>query len=144
MKATKAKIGRPSEYSAERAADICGRLAQGESLRSICHDESSPDVKTVYRWMMANEEFRQQYALAREDQADTLADEILDIADNVTEDAGSRRVRIDTRKWVASKLKPKKYGDKVETTIQGPDGGAVQNKYTIEFVNAAPKDYPKA
>lgn len=89
-----------------------------------------PDVKTVYRWMGANEEFRQQYACAREDQADTLADEIIDIADESSRDTITKenddgstyevcnsewinrsRLRVDARKWVASKLKPKKYGD---------------------------------
>jgi hypothetical protein len=89
-----------------------------------------PDVRTVYRWLAINEDFRHQYALAREDQADTLADEIIDIADDskhdimiVTNPDGSERevenrevvnrsrLRVDARKWVASKLKPKKYGD---------------------------------
>jgi hypothetical protein len=136
----KAKIGRPSEYCADRAAEICGRMAEGESLKSICRDDRMPDIKTVYRWMMANAEFRHQYACAREDQADTMADEIIDIADEKTEDANSRRVRIDARKWVAAKLKPKKYGDKVETTVQGPGGGPVENKWTVEFVNPTKKD----
>lgn len=111
-------MARPSEYCKDKAADICARLAEGQSLRSICALENMPDVKTVYRWMGANEEFRQQYALAREDQADTLADEIIDISDDQTEDPQSRRVRIDTRKWVASKLKPKKYGDKTDHNLQ--------------------------
>jgi hypothetical protein len=111
-------MARPSEYCKDKAADICARLAEGQSLRRICALENMPDVKTVYRWMGANEEFRQQYALAREDQADTLADEIIDISDDQTEDPQSRRVRIDTRKWVASKLKPKKYGDKTDHNLQ--------------------------
>lgn len=111
-------MARPSEYCKDKAADICARLAEGQSLRSICALENMPDVKTVYRWMGANEEFRQQYALAREDQADTLADEMIDISDDQTEDPQSRRVRIDTRKWIASKLKPKKYGDKTDHNLQ--------------------------
>ena len=139
-KAPKAKMGRPSDYTPEKAAEICGRLAEGESLKNICRGEEMPDIKTVYRWMMANAEFRHQYACAREDQADTMADEIIDIADEKLEDANSRRVRIDARKWVAAKLKPKKYGDKVETTVQGPGGGPVENKWTVEFVNPTKKD----
>jgi len=139
-KKMKPKIGRPSEYSEDKAAEICGRLAEGESLKSICRSDTMPDIKTVYRWMMANEAFRHQYACAREDQADTMADEMIDISDNLTEDAASRRVRVDTRKWVASKLKPKKYGDKIDTTMQGPNGGPVENKWTVEFVNPTKKD----
>lgn len=110
-------MARPSEYSQDTAAEICARLVNGESLRSICASEGMPDVKTVYRWMGANEEFRQQYAHAREDQADTLADEIVDISDDATEDPNSRRVRIDARKWVAAKLKPKKYGDRIDHNV---------------------------
>ena len=118
--------GRPSSYKKDTAAEICARLADGESLRSICRDPLMPDVKTVYLWMGQNAEFLQQYAQAREDQADTLADEIQDIADTepaqVVDDKGIARVdsghvnwmrlRIDSRKWVASKLKPKKYGER--------------------------------
>jgi hypothetical protein len=56
---------------------------------------------------------------AREDQADTLADEILDIADDSSLDPSDRRVKIDARKWIASKLKPKTYGDKVQAELSG-------------------------
>lgn len=87
-------------------------------------------------------EFLKQYARAKEESADAMAEEMLDIADDGTNDWMARseqrgggyelngehiqrsRVRIDTRKWLASKLKPKKYGEKVEHT--GPDGGPVQ------------------
>ena len=118
--------GRPSSYKKDTAAEICARLVEGESLRSICRDPLMPDIKTVYLWMGQNEEFLQQYAKAKEDQADTLQEDILDIADTepvqVVDDKGVARVdsghvnwmrlRIDSRKWIASKLKPKKYGDK--------------------------------
>lgn len=77
-----------------------------------------PCVKTVYLWLGAHPEFLQQYTRAREDQADTHADEIIDISDNYDEDPNSRRVRIDARKWVASKLKPKKYGERIDHNHQ--------------------------
>src|SRR5436853_6196862 len=73
--------GRPSDYTLETALEICARLADGQSLRAICRDEAMPDARTVFRWLEANESFRQQYARAREAQADALADEIVDIAD---------------------------------------------------------------
>ena len=123
-------FGRPSDFTVEKGAEICARIVDGASLRTICSSEDMPDVRTVYRWLAINEDFRHQYALAREDQADTLADEIIDIADDskhdimiVTNPDGSERevenrevvnrsrLRVDARKWVASKLKPKKYGD---------------------------------
>lgn len=111
-------MGRPSEYTQEKAAEICARLAEGESLRSICASDDMPDMKTVYRWIGANDEFRQQYALAREDQADTHADGLIDLSDTATpENHAAIRLQIDTRKWVASKLKPKKYGDKTDHNV---------------------------
>lgn len=126
-------MGRPSDYSPELAADICGRLVLGQSLRSICSGEGMPDIATVYRWLAAHESFRDQYARAREDQADTMADEIVAIADE-EEDPAKARVRVDARKWVAAKLKPRKYGDKVTNEHTGADGGPVALSVSVRFV----------
>lgn len=130
-------MGRPSDYTLEIATEICGLLASGQPLVAICRGEESPDVRTVYRWLAAHEEFRLMYARAREDQADTLADQIIEIADTPllgvktkTDDEGNvettegdmiehRRLQVDARKWIASKLKPKKYGEKLDTTLRG-------------------------
>ncbi len=123
-------IGRPSTFTKEKADEICSRLADGRSLRSICRDDDDmPSIGTVMRWLADSETFQQQYARAREEQADTLADEIVSIADEregraivageevaVVFDSTAvarNRLRVDTRKWVASKLKPKKYGERV-------------------------------
>jgi hypothetical protein len=129
----KKRVGRPSSYTDERAAEICGRLAAGESLNRMCKDDHMPDIVTVYRWLTANEQFRKNYALAREDQAETHADLIQDIADepppndmNGKTDNGWvtwQKNRIDARKWVASKLKPKRYGDKIDVTSDGKQVG---------------------
>jgi hypothetical protein len=145
---------RPSEFSDETAYEICSRLAQGESLNRICKSDDMPGLSTVYRWLDARTEFRERYARAREDQADTLADEILDISDESPATAiehgegevikvdgaavAHQRLRVDTRKWIASKLKPKKYGDKQSTEISGPEGGAIPHSLKVEFVNAGP------
>lgn len=138
-------IGRPSDYSLQTATIICNRLADGESLRAICVDEDMPSKTSVFRWLIANEAFRDQYARAREAQAEHLVDEILEISDDGTNDWMARRseaekgagvdsgwvlngehvqrsrLRIDARKWFASKVAPKKYGEKIETTVQGGD-----------------------
>lgn len=120
-------MGRPSDFTPEIANEICERLAKGESLRSICsgeRDDFIPGQTTVYRWLEENEEFRKQYAHARERQADHFVEEIIDIADQpnvrtsadgevVASDPQRDRLRVDARKWVAAKLAPKKYGDKV-------------------------------
>lgn len=128
-------MGRPSDYSDELAAEICSRLASGKPLTKICADESMPCQSTVYLWLKKQDGFSEMYARARDDQADTLADEMLEIADDATRDVTKTedgdvfnsehvqrsRLRVDTRKWIASKLKPKKYGDKVSV---GGDGEA--------------------
>lgn len=118
-------MARPSNYTQEMADLICDRLANGESLRSICRDDVSPGQTTVFRWLAANDEFRKQYARARESQADAIADEILNIADEAV-DPAKARVQIDARKWLAGKMRPKVYGDKVLTEVTGADGGPVQ------------------
>lgn len=99
-----------------------------------------PGQTTVFRWLADNETFRKQYAHAREAQADAIFDEMLDIADDAVNDFMERksdkgegwelngehvqrtRLRLDTRKWMASRLAPKKYGDKVDHTHANPDG----------------------
>jgi hypothetical protein len=105
--------GRPSRYSAELADAICNHIAGGRSLRSFCQADGAPNKTTVLRWLQKDEEFARKYALARDLQADMLADEVIDIADQA-EDANIGRLKIDARKWTAAKFAPKKYGDKTE------------------------------
>lgn len=123
-----AKIGRPSDYNLELAAEICTRISNGEALRQICMEEGMPSQASVYLWIGKHPEFSEMYTRAREEQADTLADEIQTIADEMPmettdKDGQTRfdsayiqwmRLRVDARKWVAAKLKPRKYGDKIE------------------------------
>jgi hypothetical protein len=140
------KRGRPSDYSDKTASEICRRIAERESLRKICADSDMPDKTTVLRWLAAEEnaEFRTQYAHAREMQADALFDEALEIADDGSNDWMERldkdgeaagwqlngehvqrsRLRVDTRKWAAGKLAPKKYGDKFQHVGEG--GGPIR------------------
>lgn len=136
--------GRPSSYTEKIGDEICERLSEGESLRKICLSPNMPNKATVFRWLVANETFRDQYARAREVQADVLADEIIDIADgkraeyeNGEADVQRDRLAMDARKWVAAKLKPKVYGDKqligsdpdnplpagIDITFRGTQGG---------------------
>lgn len=135
--------GRPSSYTQETADAICTQLIEGKSLRTICLAEEMPNISTVVRWLADNEEFRAQYARAKDDQADTLAEEILHIADHtqlgikrkiigdkVEVQEGDmtehRKLQIDARKWIAARLKPKKYGDKVEQTHKGDPSAPIQ------------------
>lgn len=111
-------MGRPSSYSTEVADMICAEIAQGAALYKLCERDDMPDNATVYRWLEQHAEFRDKYARARDQQQDREVDHIVVIADEA-EDANLARLRIDARKWRASKLAPKKYGDKVETVHSG-------------------------
>ncbi len=124
------KKGRPSLYTEALAAKICRRLAEGESLRTICADRAMPGLSTVMGWLFddKHEGFPEQYARAREAQAELRADEITDIADGVEHGASeavqAARLRVDARKWIAAKLLPKRYGDKLQHTGEG--GGPIR------------------
>lgn len=151
------KPGRPSTFSRAMADRICRELAGGKPLTEICRADGMPGICTVFRWLdsgrksKAHAEFREAYARAREIAAHVLVGEILEIADDgrndwverqgrngetyiaLNEEAVQRsRLRVDTRKWAASKLLPKAYGDKVTTEISGPDGGKVPVEVTHE------------
>ncbi len=151
---SKSKGGRPSIYSAAVANRICERIAEGEPLTKICRDKAMPAYRTVLNWRVKDIEFLQMYTRARQDAGDTLADEIRELAQRVVDgklDANAARVAIDALKWIASKLKPKSYGDlsrvDVKTEVQyapvsehAPDWlrkaiMASPNKVTLESMN---------
>jgi hypothetical protein len=127
------QTGRPSLYTAELAAFICERISFGESVRKICDDPDMPAASSIFKWLIEHKEFSEQYARAREAQMDAMVEEIIHIADDTSNDTietekGSyannewinrSRVRIDTRKWLMSKLAPKKYGDKLDIEHSG-------------------------
>ena len=137
-----------SKYTDEVTDQICRRLAEGESLRSICRDEHMPAASTVLAWAKDTDSlFAEQYARAREVGYHALADEILDIADDGTNDFVERKnkdgstsvvfdaeqvqrskLRVDARKWLLSKMLPKQYGDKVAV------GGDGESPIIVEIV----------
>jgi hypothetical protein len=136
---TPAKTGRPTKYNQDTANLICMMLSEGMSLRQILKADTVgklPAQSTIYEWLIRHPLFQEQYARAREEQADTNADEILEIADErppeFKDDKGRiyldqtyiawQKNRIEARKWTAMKLKPKKYGDRV--ALEGVEGGA--------------------
>lgn len=122
-------------FSQELFDGICDRISDGESLRTICSEDDMPSKGSFFRWLAADDgKLRDQYARAREAQADAIFDEVLDIADDARNDWMAKkgadaegyelngehvqrtRLRIDARKWMAGKLRPKVYGDKQEVT----------------------------
>ena len=113
---------------------ICEKIADGMSLRDICLEDGAPHRSTVFRWLSQHPDFNDQYGRAREAQAELLADELMAISDDgqndtyLDEDGKQRtdhdviarsKLRVDTRKWIASKLKPKVYGDRQQLDISG-------------------------
>jgi hypothetical protein len=115
--------GRPSDYTEAIAAEFCARIAQGMTVREICKADDMPAVSTIFLWLFKQRAFSEQYARACEARTAAFAEETLQIADDAMPIQGrvdKERLRIDTRKWLMSKMFPKKYGD--STTLKGdPD-----------------------
>jgi hypothetical protein len=124
------KRGRPSSYSKANADLICKRMSEGESLLQICKDKNTPfNQAMVFRWLEKHSDFRESYARARECLLSHWAQEVISLPDNANPaDANLVRIQVDARKWVLSKLLPKKYGDRVVVD------------QTVEITDKSPKD----
>lgn len=126
----KIKIGRPSDYTTALAEEICEAIAcDSKGLRRLCNDnEHWPSRSNIYVWLKNHSEFQDLYARAKECQVEALIDEILEIADDSSNDYAINdegklivnhehiqraKLRIDTRKWLAAKLCPRLYGDRL-------------------------------
>ncbi len=152
-----AAMGRPTDYTPELADKICEGIANAISLVKICSADDMPNPRTVYRWRREHEEFCQNYASAREDQADFFAEEIIDISDNHASSpliidgvpmvvkgeivmrvdpaaVSHAKLMVDTRKWLASKFKPNNYADKLKQELSGPEGAPIQTDSVFEFM----------
>lgn len=153
------KTGRPSDFTPELALNICTRMAEGESLREICREEAMPSRTTVCAWLLKGEAgkagdedyvcFLNQYTRACAERADNMFDEIEEIADDGSNDYLERtgkdgkpykalntehvqrsRLRVDTKKWILSKMIPKKYGDRIQqdhTVTKNPLTDMIKN-----------------
>lgn len=80
----------------------------------MCKLDGMPSCVTVFAWMPKHPSFLKQYEQAVEARSDMMVEDMLEFADDTTENPQRSRLQIDTRKWIASKLKAKKYGDKIE------------------------------
>ncbi len=114
------------------ADDICERISNGQRIRQVCL-ELKTSSETVYDWIHNVESFAKQYARAKEHQAEVFSEEIMDLCDSIEFKAEygnaavqAVRVQIDTRKWLLSKLLPRKYGDRIEQRIADPEGNALK------------------
>jgi hypothetical protein len=155
-------MGRPSDYTPETAAAICERLSAGENLRAICASDDMPPESTVRTWALDDREgFSAQYTRARMLGYLSMADELLEVSDNASNDWMERRaeegaadagweangdhmqrsrLRVDTRKWILSKALPKIFGDKLDMNLGGQDGNPVTIRSERVIVDPANPD----
>lgn len=148
-------MGSPQPFSQDAANEICKRLMQGQSLSEVCRDDAMPPRWQVYEWLAENQTFSDSYARAREIGADAIFDEIAQIADDATndwmkafgedsEDGGvgyklngehvqRSKLRIDARKWVLARMSPKRYGEKLDLGVSGPNGGPIETAVTFNL-----------
>jgi len=147
---------RPTEYSPEVVDAICDQMVNGKGLLKICADDNMPGRTTIYRWLGSNPEFRKRFAEAREALMDFYAEQILTIAFDESQDiildqskdgkttsvanhakVQRDRLKVDTLKWTASRLFPKRYGDKMELLGQNVEEGEAVNK--IQVITGVPR-----
>ena len=145
----KDKIAGVTKYTEALADIICERIATSSSgIHVICKEKEMPSPSTIFKWLGEQKTFSDKYARAREAQAEFLADEIIEIADDTSKDTlisdegneyansewiNRSRLRVDARKWKASKLAPKKYGDKLD--ISSEDGLGLSVTFTETIIS---------
>ncbi len=149
-----AQIGRPAlPLDPVVQEHICVQLAEGRSLRDICiNDADTVGISqgTVRYYLLHDEDFFASYKQARDIGVDAMADEILDIADDGTNDYVERQtksgdtitvadtehiarsgLRVKARQWQMSKMAPKKFGDKIQQDITNSDGSLKDKDPTV-------------
>jgi hypothetical protein len=160
--------GRPQTYTEQLGNEICEWLSLGRSLTSFCKQDGNPTYPTIMRWLWKGskwyrEEFLKSYMAAREQQAQCLVDSIIDISDDGTNDfmeledkSGKKyikvdqeyvqrsRLRVESRKWIAAHLLPRKYGDNSKVEVTGVDGSPlVPQQILIDFGNGIKAELEK-
>lgn len=136
-------MGRPSDFTPQTADAIIEWIAEGKPLREFCRQDGTPGWRTVYDWLEREPEFSARFARARDMGADAIAEEALEIADTPVEGVrretggkdgdkevyedmlGHRKLQVETRLKLLAKWHPKKYGDKIDHTLAGKDGGPI-------------------
>ena len=135
----KKKMGRPTDYNEDIAKEIFKKISTGRSVHKICQEKGMPSRQTFYRWLGEHEDFRYNYREALALREDYHFDEMLEIADMVEDDnvkIQKAKLMIDTRKWVLSRMNPKKYGDKAGEY----DADNVESKPKSIVVNVGVQD----
>ena len=142
----KRPVGRPSLCKPEVVAEICERLSAGEPLATMCREQAHlPAWRTVYDWMDADPEIAAAIARAREAGEEVIGADCLRIADTPVEGEertikpdgsvevkrgdmlGHRKLQVDTRLKLLAKWNPRRWGDKIQQEVTGPNGGPLQS-----------------
>ena len=146
-------------YNGEIAARLCERIATTpQPLAAICEDPDMPGIATVFRWLRDHPDFREMYVIAKQEQVEILMDECFEIVDDTSNDlivtADGRKIpnpvavqraklRVNYRKWIASKLLPRKYGNNAQLDAAAPppppppeEGGYVLTKERLLAMQA--------
>lgn len=127
----KKNIGRPTEFTQEIALSICDGVIEGKTIREVCSEKGMPVMSTVFKWLTEKPDFSEQWRLAKELQTEALNEKIIELGDVAISFAKKLKgpqasavvqavkLKSDNLKWSMSKMKPKKYGDKVDVTSDG-------------------------
>lgn len=157
--------GRPTVMTLEVKDTIIRRVTTGEGITRMCREDPAlPNQGTVYEHLAKDRVFAERYARAKEAQMDAMAEEIMDIADDGSNDTYTdaegfdhvnydhiqrSKLRVDTRKWLMAKLAPKKYGEKQEITVgpkEAPPGadslGSEERAKLREILSKVPSSTP--
>lgn len=151
-----------TEFTPELGDVICAEIIDGKSLRSICKMEGMPAKRTVMYWLRKYPQFKSMYDLACIERSEAYAEEIVDIADDGSNDwmevetkSGNvitvvdhehiqrSKLRVEARKWICSKMKPRKYGEKIELEHTGSLDWAEQLQKSRERAAEPTPERPK-
>lgn len=126
-------MARKMKYTPELGDKICEMIAEGNSARQTMKSLGL-SIRSLYHWRRDNPDFAQALEIAREDYADSLADELCEIAENEP-DVQRAKLKIDARKWVAARMKPKSWGDRQALEHSGPGGGPIPIRNATELTD---------
>lgn len=141
MSEQKGPGGRPTDYNSEIAETVCSWIAGGKSLRAFCRQEGTPDVTTVCRWIVRHDEFRQQYAQAREAAGYAHGDGVIEVVELLREggiDAQTAKAMMDGLKWAAERMAPKAHSPRQE--VDHTTAGQAMQPARIEIVAVPAKN----
>lgn len=131
-------MARPTDYNSEVAESICSWIAGGQSLRAYCRQKGTPHESTVCRWIVSHDEFRKQYAQAREAAGYSHGDGVIEVVELLRSgdiDAQTARAMMDGLKWAAERMAAKAYGPKQVIDHRSSDNSMSPSR--IELVPAS-------